>query len=899
MPWLFVLLITVLVNFSSSLQAQENTTQIRGPRGSDTVTPSQIRGPRDSDTVAPAEQIGPLSPADTLWRVAERVKPAGNISLYQVMYALYLKNPDAFLENNLNHLKPGAILVLPSLQEIQQVDVAIARQKAEQDDQIWAQRQKAAAPKAVPRASTSNSNSTSAAAVSAVPQWQAELKRLDEQQRQQLDGLRSQFADSMQLVETMVQENLQLKTSLTKLQQELELLKAELSDDSQIQQQIELLVQQQATLLQARADDEAAAKETATQSSTWQSVLQNPLSWILAACVPALLVLFSILLWVKKRGQKTEEVINAARTEPQADPTYHSPLPPLEENDDLDESLFEIDDALLEDAFVDDTILAADSGVDSDLLQFDDALTFEDDSLLPTADTKPTEQPTKPDETFDADNILSDSDLSALFAAADDDDTIVELADNDDSQDDILSEPDIQPDVTSDAAPEDETFDEFDIDDLIEEVALDEDDDELAELTGQEQDMLAALARPAPVSAEPEADTETSNAEAEQDITLDDALLAEPEQSFDSSELEEFAESLVAESEAAQFEVIPEYELTDDDEALLNAELSELLDQVDTLDDLATEDNAAVNTVTPQDIGLEPLSLEQDSELADAPGSKPTDSTAVDATPIDTAAIDTGLSEPDDTLLEDTLLDDALVDDAEALKAENKTLQNLDLTALDDSSVSRPTEAALSVENPSKILEQYPELELADDDLFDEFDPAFELSNINGALTDDAVEIELDPLPEAQFDTLMTELEAMADNLELTDATADEEAGFNLTDGTDTIAAPIAEDFDFADDDFVEIDKLLASAEQQELDPERFNKLNVDVGLDEFADIIGEHEQRDVDREDNGYAAKLDLVRAYIEIDDKESATMLLDDILSSDAPQNVKTEAAKLKQAE
>lgn len=887
MPWLFVLLITVLVNFSSSLQAQENTTQIRGPRGSDAVTPSQIRGPRNSDTVAPTEQIGPLSPADTLWRVAERVKPAGNISLYQVMYALYLKNPDAFLEDNLNHLKPGAILVLPSLQEIQQVDVAIARQKAEQDDKIWAQRQKAAAPKLVATASTGS------AAVSATPpQWQAELKRLDEQQRQQLDGLRSQFADSTQLVETMVQENLQLKTSLTKLQQELELLKVQLGEDSEIQQQIELLVQQQAQLLQAKADDEAAAKVAAEQSFDWQSLLQNPLSWILAACIPALLVLFSVLMWVKKRGQKTEEVINAARTEPQADPTYHSPLPPLEENDDLDESLFEIDDALLEDAFVDDTILTADSSADSDLLQFDDALTFEDDSLLPTADTKPAQQPTKANETFDADNILSDNDLAALFAADDDDGAIVELADNDDGLDDILSEPDNQPDINGDITPDEETFDEFDIDDLIEEVALDE-DDELVELAGQEQDMLAALARTTPAPTEPEADTESSVAATEADITLDDALLAEPEQSFDSSELEEFAESLVAESEAAQLEVIPEYELTDDDEALLNAELSELLDQVDTLDDVAAED-ATTNTVTPQDIGLEPLPSEPGSELADeldtaALDATPLDTAPLDTTPLDIAAIDSGLSE----------LDDALIDDAEALKAENKTLQNLDLTAQDDTSVSRPTEAALSVENPSKMLEQYPELEMADDDLLDEFDSAFELSDPDGPLPDEAVEIELDPLPEAQFDTLMTELEAMADNLELTDATAEDIADFNLTDDTDVIAAPVVEDFDFADDDFVEIDKLLASADQQELDPERFNKLNVDVGLDEFADIIGEHEQRDVDREDNGYAAKLDLVRAYIEIDDKESAAMLLDDILGSDAPDNVKTEAAKLKQAE
>ncbi|MDX1392731.1 MAG: FimV/HubP family polar landmark protein, partial [Rheinheimera sp.] len=99
------------------------------------------------------------------------------------------------------------------------------------------------------------------------------------------------------------------------------------------------------------------------------------------------------------------------------------------------------------------------------------------------------------------------------------------------------------------------------------------------------------------------------------------------------------------------------------------------------------------------------------------------------------------------------------------------------------------------------------------------------------------------------------------------------------------------------DDDFVEIDSLLASAQQQEQDSERFNQLNVDVGLDDYADIIGEHERRDVDQEDNGYSAKLDLVRAYIEIDDHESAQLILDDILSSDAPEHIKTEAQSLRQ--
>lgn len=859
MPWLFVLLITVLVNFPSSLQAQENTTQIRGPRGSDTVTTGQIRGPRAADAAALVEKIGPLSPADTLWRVAERVRPADNISLYQVMYALYQKNPDAFLEDNLNHLKPGAILQLPSLQEIQQVDVAMARQKAEQDDRIWAQRQKAASPK--PAASTS----ANSAANATPPQWQAELKRLDEQQRQQLDGLRSQFADSMQLVETMVQENLQLKTSLTKLQQELELLKTELADDSEIQQQIELLTQQQAALLQAKADEEASAKETAEQGFDWKSLLQNPLSWVLAACIPALLVLLSVLMWVKKRGKKTEEVVNAARTEPQADPAYQSPLPPLEENDDLDESLFEIDDALLEDTFVDDTLLTPDNNSDSDLLQFDDALTLEDDSLLPTADNKTADK----EVTFDADNILSDTDLSALFAEADDDDAIVELAENGDSLDEALNDPDVTPAIDDDITPDDNTFDEFDVDDLIEEIELDEDDSELAELTSQEQEMMAALARQATTQSAEEdtADEPTHEPQPEPDVTAEEEVLAEPEQSFDSSELEEFAESLVAEGETTGPDISNEYELSEDDEALLSAELNELLDQVEQLDEAPVED-AEVVTVTPEDIGLD-------------------------------AGFDIAPAEDDKLEAELNELDDTLSDDSAPLQGDDKALQNLDLTALDDSSVSRPTEAALSVENPSKILEQYPDLELADDDLSAEFDPAFELPDTDAPAADDEAEIELDPLPEAQFDTLMTELEAMADNLELTDATADDIADFNLTDNSSDLSTAVVEDFDFADDDFVEIDKLLASADQQELDPERFNNLNVDVGLDEFADIIGEHERRDVDREDNGYAAKLDLVRAYIEIDDNESATMLLDEILGSDAPDNVKTEAAKLKQAE
>lgn len=845
MPLLFVVVMAVLVNFPSFVQAQETSTRIRGPRSSDTPPLPQT--------------IGPLSSSDTLWRVADRIKPDNNISLYQVMYALYLKNPDAFLENNLNHLRPGAILLLPSLKEIQQVDLNIARQKSEQDDREWAARQKAAAAKTASAKAAAKSTSQS------TPQWQAELARIGQQQRQDLDGLRSQFADSMQQVEAIALENLQLKTSLAKVEQQLAQIQAQLGEDSEIQQQISLLLNQQAELLQAKAAAEAAAKEQAD----WTQSFKSPLAWVLAACIPALLILFSILLWVKKRSRQTEQVINAATTEPASNPAYHSPLPPLDDSNDLDDSLFEIDDALLEDAFS-GSAQTDEVDLTDDALDFDDALSFEDDSLLPPETLAGASETAEPDDAFDPDNILSDTDLSALLAAEDDDAAIIELADDNLAPDDIDQ---IEPEDLAqldEAWPESElataaeepvqtettgievddviaNLDEFDIDELIEEIDLDEPDE-------------PATLPVTPLQQEPPRadESDTTTAGLEQDDALADVTLESVADDFDGSELEEFAETLAAENS-----VWPPAEAADmldnNEEALLSAELTELLDQVEESDE-----------------NLMPEPAVDELEL-----SEPIEQTTAGA-------------EQDDDIL--------LIDSAEP-DSEDNALTSLDLSDADDDSVVRPNEAAMSVENPSKMLDQYPDLELSEADIasddadllqMPELEPELLMQDLAQSDNDnEETTSELDPLPDTQFDSLMSELEAMADNLDVDEH--QQQADDNATDSTQTTES-IGTDFDFSDDDFVEIDSLLASAEQKEQDSERFNQLNVDVGLDDYADIIGEHERRDVDTEDNGYSAKLDLVRAYIEIDDFESADLLLDGILASDAPENIKTEAKSLK---
>ena len=882
MPLLFVLFIVMLVNFPSAVLAQETSTQIRGPRSTDAPPMPQT--------------IGPLSPADTLWRVAERIRPDANISLYQVMYALYLKNPDAFLEGNLNHLRPAAVLILPSAEEMRQVDLALARAKSEQDDKLWEARQKAGRAAAKPVKQSADS------AVEDNKQLQEELSKLSSQQRQDLDILRSQFADSMQLVDTMVDENMQLKTSLAKLQQELELIKAQLSDDEVIQQQIELLLKQQAELLAAKA----AADAEAAQASDWQQWLTHPLAWVLAACIPALLILFGILLWVKKRSQHTEQVVSAATQESASTPGYQSPLPPLD-TADVDDSLFEIDDALLEDAF-NEPEPTTKPVVDDDLLAFDDdALSFEDDSLLPPdtpTDDKPT--PGTGDDAldeFDPDNILSDDDLSALLAAADDDDAI-ELADESLAIDDLPDTADIEGSTIQSvtAITDEPELDAFDIDELIEEVDLDQlqqdapiqaDTAVLIEPTEPETRLgdeafsyEPSLEDKLPDSGQHNQQTDTAFDEQtltqEQQLSRamasvgadDDSALVEvasdEDEVFNSSELDAFAESLAGEQEPA---------LTDEDTIFdnaaaatdidaLNAELTELLDQVEQERPQQATQTKPIEQSMPADDNL-PLPAESDAGIFD-------------------------LTEDDSALLDDF----DLAAEIQPVQANEPVV--LDLTTLDDESVTIPNDAALSVENPSKILEQYPKLELSDDEPSDELDPELLLSELeqidehNEISDSDAIELELDPMPDAQFDSLMSELEAMADNLDAAEQELElqsDESSVQQTALQDTGS------FDFSDDDFVEIDTLLANAGQSEHDSERFNQLNVEVGLEDYADIIGEHQQLDVDVEDNGYSAKLDLVRAYIEMDENESANQLLDDIMNSDAPEHIKAEAQSLRQ--
>ena len=71
-------------------------------------------------SATPGGEYGPVQSNETLWKIADRLRPAG-ISIHQMMVALYKANPNAFLNNDINLLKKGQVLRIPEENEIRSI----------------------------------------------------------------------------------------------------------------------------------------------------------------------------------------------------------------------------------------------------------------------------------------------------------------------------------------------------------------------------------------------------------------------------------------------------------------------------------------------------------------------------------------------------------------------------------------------------------------------------------------------------------------------------------------------------------------------------------------------------------------------------------------------------------
>ncbi len=633
---------------------------------------SKLKGPKGVDYGAQGRSIGPIKPTDTLWRIAAKVRPDNSVSIYQVMQALYDKNPSSFLDQNLNHMRDGAYLQIPTLAEIRAVSASLAKQRSEQDDALWEKKKNGTLTSA--EINESQKQVTQARKVDvdeAKQELKKEINTIRTAQGTQLVELQKQFKSSVENVEEILAENNKLKTQLSSISKELEMVRNQLGQDSEIQKQLKELIAKQNEII----EQQKAKKIEEGSGLNLSNILSNPFVLGALMFIPALLVIAAVVMFLKKRNSdhKDPELSDDDEFLPQS-PIYHEndePKEPAIENDPLipdpvednDELSVRLDDDLDQDMLPDDDIIFDDSiddsfDEDASVLnqdELDDLLNDDSEHMLgATAKPEDDELDAFLQQDFDltSDNDLDDEfDLDVEQSQVDLSDEIVNADDEIASEGDVnhemaaLSEELAENNIDIDSILDDHnainTSQEIDLDDqndlisAVESELIDEDalDDKL-----DADDIDALLDDAVPEQAlteEPSADQLTDEDELDGTLDVDDidALLddAVPEQALveeprvdlliDEDELDDTLDAddidglLLDDAvpEQALTEEPSADQLTDEDELADKGELEQLIQEVQ---DLKQDTQAHISDL-PDDISTTKYDENLQESLAD------------------------------------------------------------------------------------------------------------------------------------------------------------------------------------------------------------------------------------------------------------------------------------------
>ena len=97
------------------------------PRPTPRVAPAPSRAPAATEAGAGSDNTVTVRPGDTAGRIANAHRPA-SVSLDQMLVAMAQANPKAFVDGNVNRLRSGAVLQMPSESAAQATPASEARQ---------------------------------------------------------------------------------------------------------------------------------------------------------------------------------------------------------------------------------------------------------------------------------------------------------------------------------------------------------------------------------------------------------------------------------------------------------------------------------------------------------------------------------------------------------------------------------------------------------------------------------------------------------------------------------------------------------------------------------------------------------------------------------------------------
>jgi len=168
---------------------------------------------------------------DTAWKIAEKLRADNSVSIEQMMMALLRRNPEAFIKDNINGVKRGYILRMPSQQEVQSLDNQTALLQVKEQYALWREYRQARIAKRtgnkIDRAGSSEGTSKSdqdagqgrlTIASAAEKEGSMGMTSGSQNPEAELKQLRKDLAATTEELESGKLENSELKDRLTSLQ---------------------------------------------------------------------------------------------------------------------------------------------------------------------------------------------------------------------------------------------------------------------------------------------------------------------------------------------------------------------------------------------------------------------------------------------------------------------------------------------------------------------------------------------------------------------------------------------------------------------------------------------------------------------------------------------------------
>ncbi len=218
--------------------------------------------------------------SDTLWSIASRMRPDSSVSVEQMMLALVKKNPEAFINENINGVKRGYILRMPSRDEATRLDRQQALAQAREHASLWREyrqtsasaapatsREEAAEPTA---ASSGTASSTADGKLSIMGASEAEASEFagaNQDPNSELTRLKQELALAREQLESAELEKEDLQSRLSELEQRVKRV-IEMGDDelAKLQQDLEQSESAEQAAMES-APAEAVAEEVPAESA--------------------------------------------------------------------------------------------------------------------------------------------------------------------------------------------------------------------------------------------------------------------------------------------------------------------------------------------------------------------------------------------------------------------------------------------------------------------------------------------------------------------------------------------------------------------------------------------------------------------------------------------------------